>query len=161
MPHPNIQPYLGQLGLPEDVEVLTYGGNDIQEVLVSAQVVVTDLSSIVFDAAYIGRPVVYYQFDRDEVFGGRHTVRQGYFSYEADGFGPVVTTLDGTIEAVAEIAAGGFVGSQEHRRRMEAAFPARDEGSCERVVAAIGRIGTVHRGGPIVAPVTRPNRPTP
>lgn len=162
MPHPNIQPYLRDLDLPADVEVLTYGGHDIQEVLVSAQVVVTDLSSIVFDAAYIGRPVVYYQFDRDEVFGGSHTVRQGYFSYVEDGFGPVVTTLDGAVEAVAEIAAGGFVGSDEHRARMEAAFPARDENSCERVLAAIRRIDTVEPAGShVVAPQARPNRPTP
>ncbi|WP_240916243.1 CDP-glycerol glycerophosphotransferase family protein [Sanguibacter sp. HDW7] len=162
MPHPNIQPYLDQLDLPADVEVLTYGGNDIQEVLVSAQVVVTDLSSIVFDAAYIGRPVVYYQFDRDEVFGGSHTVRQGYFSYTDDGFGPVVTTLDAAIESVAEIAASGFVGSEEHRARMEAAFPARDEHSCERVILAIERIDVVEPPGThVTAPDARPNRPTP
>ncbi|MBD5786372.1 CDP-glycerol glycerophosphotransferase family protein [Cellulosimicrobium terreum] len=162
MPHPNVQPYLAQLDLPGHVEVLTYGGSDIQEVLVSARVVVTDFSSIVFDAAYVGRPIVYYQFDQAEAFGGTHTVRQGYFSYEEDGFGPVVQTLDDAVGAIAEIAAAGFVPAPEHLARMGAAFPARDDRSCARAVTAIAEIDRPEAvGATRPAPPAPPTRSTP
>lgn len=162
MPHPNVQPYLDQLDLPDHVEVLSYGGNDIQEVLVSAQVVVTDFSSIVFDAAYVGRPIVYYQFDQAEAFGGTHTVRQGYFSYEQDGFGPVVATLDGALDALEDIARAGFEPSPEHAARMERTFPVRDDGSCARVVDAIAAIDRPEPlRAAVTAPIAPPNRPTP
>jgi CDP-glycerol glycerophosphotransferase (TagB/SpsB family) len=157
MPHPNIQPYLARLDLPPHVEVLTYGGNDIQEVLVSAKVVVTDFSSVVFDAAYVGHPIVYYQFDQDEAFGGTHTVRQGYFSYEEDGFGPVVQTEDDALDALERIAADGFAPSPEHAARMASTFPQRDDQSCARVVDAIRAIDAPE---PVAASVPAPEAPS-
>ena len=165
MPHPNIQPYLDQFALPPYVETLTYSDNDIQHVLTSAKVVITDFSSIVFDAAYIGRPVVYYQFDQAEAFGGRHTVRQGYFSYEDDGFGPVVHREGEVVEALRIIAAEGFEASPEHAARRDKTFPVRDDGSSARVVAAVRALdrqldlaeGTTQ----VSLPVAAPNRPTP
>ena len=66
-------------------------GQNVQEIFASARVVVTDYSSMAFNAAYIDRPLVYFQFDPDTMFGGGHVGRQGYFEYERDGFGPVVT----------------------------------------------------------------------
>ncbi|MGC5167029.1 CDP-glycerol glycerophosphotransferase family protein [Luteimicrobium sp. DT211] len=162
MPHPNIQPYLSRLDLPAHVEVLSYGGNDIQEVLVSAKVVVTDFSSVVFDAAYVGHPIVYYQFDQDEAFGGTHTVRQGYFSYEDDGFGPVVQTEDQALDALERIAGDGFEPAPEYAARMEATFPERDDQSSARVVRAIAAIDAPEPvDASIAAPLAPPLRPTP
>lgn len=165
MPHPNIQPYLDQFALPPYVETLTYADNDIQHVLTSAKVVVTDFSSIVFDAAYIGRPIVYYQFDQAEAFGGRHTVRQGYFSYEDDGFGPVVHGEDEVVDALRTIAAAGFEASPEDAARRDKTFPTRDDGSSARVVAAIRaldrRLDLSEGTTPVTLPSAPPNRPTP
>jgi CDP-glycerol glycerophosphotransferase (TagB/SpsB family) len=165
MPHPNVQPYLDRFDLPADVETLTYADNDIQEVITSAKVVVTDFSSIVFDAAYIGRPIVYYQFDQAEAFGGAHTVRQGYFSYEEDGFGPVVQDEAGAVKAVEEIARAGWEPSAEYAARMARTFPARDDGSSARVVEAIRglgrRLSAQEARTAVVLPKAPANRPTP
>ena len=43
-----------------------------------------------FDFAYMGKPVFYYQFDSEEYRAGHY--QEGYFSYEKDGFGPVLRT---------------------------------------------------------------------
>lgn len=165
MPHPNVQPYLDEFGLPDHVETLTYADNDIQHVITSAKVVVTDFSSIVFDAAYVGRPIVYYQFDQAEAFGGTHTVRQGYFSYEDDGFGPVAYEEPDVITALEKIATDGFVPSPDHQRRGQLAFPHRDDQSSARAVAAIRALD--HRKTPqeavtaVDVPPAPANRPTP
>ncbi len=62
-----------------------------RELFHKAAMVVTDYSSAVFDAAYLGRPVIYYQFDRDTQFSGGHIYKKGYFDYEDHGFGPLCT----------------------------------------------------------------------
>ena len=89
LPHPNIQPILGQLDLPAHVKALTFAGTDVQELFARSRLLVTDYSSVAFNAAYIDRPTVYFQFDRERVLSGGHVGRAGYFDYERDGFGPV------------------------------------------------------------------------
>lgn len=162
MPHPNIKPYLEQFGLPDYINVLSYATHDVQRVLADAAVLVTDYSSIAFDAAYIGRPVVYFQFDRADVFRGAHTIRQGYFSYDEDGFGSVVKTAEAAVDAVASLARAGFAPLPEHRTRMEEAFPFHDDLTCERVVTAVAALDTpVAPGEQVDVPVAPRPRPSP
>lgn len=137
LPHPNLQPMLSGLDLPEHVLALHYAGHDVQEYFARAAVMVTDYSSVAFNAAYIDRPVVYFQFDADRMFGGEHVGRGGYFKYPRDGFGPVVSTLD---EAITETVASldrGPTPSPEYAARIAEAFGDRDGRCCERVTEAI------------------------
>jgi glycosyltransferase involved in cell wall biosynthesis len=137
MPHPNIQPVLDRIRLPDHVRALTFDREDVQSIYARTALLVTDYSSVAFNAAYIDVPVVYFQFDIDEVRAGAHLGRAGYFDYERDGFGPVAYDLDSAVgAAVAAIDAGPRPGP-EYRARAERAFPVRDGRACERVVAAI------------------------
>src|SRR5699024_8875750 len=119
MPHPNLEVYLPELTLPDHVEVRSYSEINVQDVLAQSAVVVTDYSSIAFDAAIVHRPVVYYQFDRDRVFGGDHLTKPGYFSYDDDGFGPVAAEHDQMIEALRATLQNGKEPAPEYMRRME------------------------------------------
>jgi glycosyltransferase involved in cell wall biosynthesis len=134
LPHPNLQSALPGLPIPDEVEVLTFAGQDVQRFFARAALMVTDYSSMAFNSAYLDRPVVYFQFDRDEFFAGAHTSRPGYFDFERDGFGPVTQTISDTTSAVRTLL-GGTPG--EYVERMAATFPARDGKCCERTVAAI------------------------
>lgn len=71
----------------------------IARLLARAKVFITDYSSIHFDSAYIGNKNIYYQFDRKECLEGH--AGKSYFSYEDDGFGPVV---DNKIDLINEIS---------------------------------------------------------
>lgn len=122
MPHPNLEGYLSEITLPEHVEVVTYADVNVQDVIARSAVVVTDYSSIAFDAAVVHRPVVYYQFDRDRVFGGGHLTRPGYFSYENDGFGPVAEELGGVLDVLRATLEGGLDPAPEYRKRIERTF---------------------------------------
>lgn len=136
LPHPNLKAATADLTLPEHVRLLNFEDFDVQELFARAAVLVTDYSSMAFNAAYIERPVVYFQFDRDRVLGGEHVGGKGYFEYERDGYGPVVLDLDSAI-AASIAAARTRVPEQVYLDRIEAAFPDRDGRCCERVVAAI------------------------
>jgi CDP-glycerol glycerophosphotransferase (TagB/SpsB family) len=139
MAHPHLQEHLRPAMFPQHVRLVALADDDVQTLIANARVLLTDYSSIAFDAAYIGTPVVYYQFDADEFFSGRHTVRAGEFSYERDGFGPVVADPSGAVAALSDQLDPESTSSADYRRRMEVAFTFRDGRCCERVYDAIKR----------------------
>lgn len=136
LPHPNLQPLMPMIELPDHVLPLSYEGHDVQELFARARTLVTDFSSVAFNAAYLERPVVYYQFDEETVRGGGHVGRDGYFDYREHGFGPVATDRDAAVAAVVE-ALGSPLPAPSYRKRIEQTFPERDGRCCERVVERI------------------------
>lgn len=100
VPHPNLVDYIDAFDVPSHVEVRTYANSNIQDMLAAAALVLTDYSSIAFDAAAIRRKVVYYQFDRETVFSGAHTTRPGYFDYDDHGFGPIAIEPEGLAQTL-------------------------------------------------------------
>ena len=160
LPHPNLQSLLPHLDLPAHVEPLSYEGHDVQEYFARARVLVTDFSSIAFNAAYLERPVVYFQFDEHVVLEGGHVGRRGYFDYRRDGFGPVETAPDAAVKGTAVSLEHGL--TSEYRARGDATFPIRDGGCSERVVQQV--LSTTRRyGAPVPTPVMpftpRPSSP--
>ena len=155
LPHPLLQPVLESFGLPDHVERLTFDGAGAQRLFAGAAVLVTDYSSMAFNAAYVDRPVVYFQFDAATINIGGHIGRDGYFDYERDGFGPVRGTAAGTVAAVREIVERGGVPSAEHARRIAATFVLRDGRCCERVTHEIEQLD---RPVPAVTPGPAPTR---
>ena len=137
LPHPNLQPLLPLMDLPRHILPLTYEGQDPQELFARARVLVTDFSSVAFNAAYLERPVVYYQFDSESVLEGEHVGRRGYFDYTRHGFGPVAATRDQAVEATLRVLAHGALPMPEYQARIDASFPERDGLCSERVVARV------------------------
>lgn len=135
LPHPNLEPHLDAWSLPPHVQKQTYAGSNIQEVIASASVLITDYSSIAFDAAYLGTPIVYFQFDRSDFYAS-HPHRPGYFSADRDGFGPVVENVQGALTATTAALEAPHEWI-EYRDRAEAFFAYRDGGACERVFKSV------------------------
>ena len=137
LPHPNLQPALPKLDLPDWVAPLSYEGNDVRALFARAAVMVTDYSSVAFNAAYIDRPVVYFQFDAERMFGGEHVGQGGYFDYRRDGFGPVTETVDEAVQEIVTALDGGRTPQEPYASRIAETFPVRDGGCCERTFEAI------------------------
>lgn len=152
MPHPNLQSVLGQLDLPAHVKPLSFAGVDVQELYGRCALLVTDYSSVAFNAAYIDRPVVYFQFDREAMLGGLHMGRKGYFDYVRDGFGPVAEDLRTAELAIVAAIERGPQPTPKYRRRIAATFPDRDGQSCARVVAAVEALSRPWAAGAPGAP---------
>jgi CDP-glycerol glycerophosphotransferase (TagB/SpsB family) len=134
--HPNFQG-AAQLETPRHVRHLSFEGQNVQETFARARVLVTDYSSMFFNAAYLERPVVYFQFDRERVNAGWHLGRHGYFDYARDGYGPVTLTADEAIAAITKTVESGPDPEPEYLERIRESFPERDGRCCERVVDAI------------------------
>ncbi|MCM1013141.1 PGL/p-HBAD biosynthesis glycosyltransferase Rv2957/MT3031 [Brevibacterium casei] len=139
VPHPSIDKHIEQRDLPDDVELVRHADMDFQSALVDSRLMVTDTSSVAFDAAFIDRPVVYFQFDVDNIYGGGHTARPGYFSFDNDGFGPVVSTASEAVAAIVSLVSGDDPRIAEFARRRSATFTLPKTGNCERTYKAIAR----------------------
>jgi CDP-glycerol glycerophosphotransferase len=73
---------------------------DIQELLLAADVLITDYSSVMFDYANLGRPTVFFAYDLDAY---ADQIRGTYFDLSAEGPGPVVRTMPDLLDALANI----------------------------------------------------------
>ncbi|EBF5919858.1 capsular biosynthesis protein, partial [Campylobacter coli] len=85
-PHPQVKIYLEDFNLPS--YIITSYKESMQELFCKSSLMITDYSSVAFEMAVLKKPVLYYQFDKDEFFA-KHSYAKGYFDYEKDGFGEV------------------------------------------------------------------------
>ena len=130
-PHIELQKELDKFRSPSERVVLAgWQDYDVQTLLMRCDLLITDYSSVFFDLGYMEKPVIYYQFDKEEFL--KYHYQKGYFSYEDHGFGPVVTTEEELADAVAECAANDFRLEEKYRRRLDAFYSVRDERNCER-----------------------------
>ncbi len=135
-PHRKMAGYLAAFDrLPPRVTRAGWEGQDIRELLLGSRLLITDYSSVAMDFAYLGRPVLYYQFDEEEYRRGH--LPQGYFDYRRDGFGPVCAGAGELLEALERAAAGGFGVEPAYRERREGFFAFRDDQNCRRNYEAI------------------------
>lgn len=136
-PHANMQPYAHLFHLPENGELRSHANGSIQDMFKSAALMITDYSSVAAEFAYMRRPLIYFQFDRTEAFGGAHIYQKGYFEYETDGFGPVFEHFKDVVTEVSAVLERGGVMAPEYLARAEAFLPLRDGRNCERMCEAI------------------------
>lgn len=86
-PHPQIRPYLKGFNLPNFI-IIPSIEMSLQKLFCESSLMITDYSSVAFEMAILNKPVICYQFDKDEFFA-KHTMQKGHFDYKRDGFGEV------------------------------------------------------------------------
>ena len=84
------------------------------------KLLITDYSSVAFNAALLKKPVIYAQFDYDEFYNsGKHTSAAGYFSFGEDAFGPVVKTVDEVVDEIEKAIRRSFCMEEEYQKRAD------------------------------------------
>ncbi len=136
MPHPNILTGENAFEQHPDVRFFTIH-DEYRDVYAHSNLIVTDYSSAVFDFAYLHKPVVYTQFDKDEFFSGSHVYTKGYFDYERDGFGEVTYDLDSTVNLLIDYMQNGCVLKDKYRERIDNFFAFNDQNNCKRILDKI------------------------
>ena len=134
MIHPNMVKTLPMLEVGPHITVLPTR-TSYRDIFAESALLVTDYSSVVFDFGYLKKPLVHFQFDKEEFFGDQYG--SGYFSYENDGFGEVETTVEATVSRIIEYLENGCRMKPEYRERVERFFAFTDGNNCQRVYDAI------------------------
>ncbi|HML06424.1 MAG TPA: CDP-glycerol glycerophosphotransferase family protein, partial [Methanobacterium sp.] len=131
-PHYEVQKYLKYFKSKSDRIVIANSDSyDVQTLLKESKLLITDFSSVFFDFAYMDKPLAYYQFDKDYFFKNHY--KKGYFSYEKDGFGPVLETEEEILSFVEKNFKNSFSLQEKYRRRADEFFELKDKKNCERI----------------------------
>ena len=107
---------------------------DISELFLATDAVITDYSSVMFDFAPTGRPILFFTYDLEEY---RDDLRGFYFDLEAEAPGPLLATSAEVIEAIANLDTVA-VQYREAYQRFAARFCPLDDGkaaarACDRI----------------------------
>lgn len=134
-PHPNIIPYLKDFEIPSYVSIANEN-KSLQDLFCKSSLMITDYSSVAFEMAYLGKSVIYYQFDKEEFFSS-HTLQKGYFDYEKDGFGPVVENEENLLKQFENFLRNDCKSFGVYKDNINSAFVFKDGRCCERNYKAI------------------------
>jgi len=106
----------------------------------TGNLLVTDYSSVAFDFGYLGKPVLYCQFDKDSIYGSdNHTFTKNYISAEEDGFGPVVYDYASIVKEILCFMEHDFSVSPKYSQRSKSFYFYHDRNNCKRLLAAISK----------------------
>lgn len=115
------------------VHITDVHSEKISERICACRMMLTDYSSIVWDAIYLDKPVVFFQFDRIAYDKDRGS----YVDMDKDLPGPVVKTVAEAVKEIIKIVNNNFVMEPEFKERANKYYNYRDCGNCKRIYEAI------------------------
>ena len=105
---------------------------DYHEIISNSSVLITDVSSVAFDMAYLNKPVLYYQFDLEDIY--HYAIYSpGYFKYDKNGFGPVLKKEKELVEALKQLQKNEFKLDEIYQKRIEVFFEYQDKENRKRL----------------------------
>lgn len=105
----------------------------VAEMLRRANMLVTDYSSIVYEFARLGKPVCFFQFDKNEYL----RMRGSYISFEDKLPGEVLASCEETVGKIEEYIERDFVPREMYQERLGNFFDYFDNRNCERIYESI------------------------
>lgn len=101
-----------------------------RDALAKGMLLVTDYSSVAFDFSFLKKPVIYYQFDKNQFFR-EHTYKPGYFDYENNGLGEVYESEKDIVNAIVKYLKRDCALRPKYEKRIDDLWKYKD-GFCER-----------------------------
>lgn len=108
--------------------------NDINELYLISDILITDYSSVFFDYANLKKPILFFTYDLDKY---RDKVRGFYFNIETHAPGPIVKDTDQVLEEIKRINSGQHQLSPSFEKFYQKFCYLEDGHATERVSKAI------------------------
>jgi len=126
--HPNMRKYADHFE-SDHVELVRQEEVDVQHLLKSSAVLITDFSSVSWDFSYLRRPVLFFQFDRTDLVGKRAP----HIDFDTMLPGPILDTPDRLVGAVQDAVDRDLTMQDEYYARARAFLTHDDRESCARI----------------------------
>ncbi|MDZ5472340.1 CDP-glycerol glycerophosphotransferase family protein [Bacillus sp. 31A1R] len=107
---------------------------DIRELYLLSDILITDYSSVFFDYGNLKRPMIFYVYDIDHY---RDNLRGFYFDFEQEAPGPLVRSTEEIIQAIKRFEEDGFMVSKQFDSFYNKFCYLEDGSSTQRVVEKI------------------------
>lgn len=129
LPHSTLFPYADKFKIDKRVKVLTYENVCFRDVFAESSLIITDYSSLVFDFAYLRKPVLYYH--SDNLSGSNYD--SGYFDFERDGFGEICYTENDLVKVICDYIEFSCKIKTKYLKRINNTFAFNDKNCCQRI----------------------------
>lgn len=105
----------------------------VAEILRKANMLITDYSSVVYDFAILGKPVCFFQFDKNEYL----QKRGAYISFEEALPGEILEDCQNVIKIIEEYIERCFMPKEIYQKKLEKFFDYFDKENCSRIYESI------------------------
>lgn len=135
-PHYEIQKWIHTFQTKSSkIEIADMGNFDVQKLLIKCRILVTDYSSVFFDVAYMGKPVIFYQFDYAKY---RETnYKNGFYDYSR-GLGPVEYNKNELLKSIFEVVKNGM--DPVYKDRIDGYYKLYDDNNSKRIYERIVKL---------------------
>lgn len=136
-PHRNMQSHLHEMKESINTKVIFASWKDynLQDLLITSALMITDYSSVYFDMIYMKKPIIFYQFDYKKYRKGQY--KEGYFDYFNNPFGNSYREIEPLMQELQNHVSNDFVCSESFLSEYEKYFPYSDTNNSERVYEEI------------------------
>ena len=109
--------------------------NDVQELLRQSKILITDYSSVYFDFAYMKKPELFYQFDKEKFKQKQY--KECSTEYKHKEFGRIAKKEDEVIEELEKILKNECKMEEKYIEMVEDTFAYIDNNNCKRTYEEI------------------------
>ena len=106
---------------------------DYNKAFAESNIMVTDYSTIAFDFAFLNKPIVYTQFDKEEFY--KNQIYDECFDYDNEGFGPVCEDLESAIDTLCKYIENDC--ENDYLDRIDSFFVYHDQNNAKRILEAV------------------------
>lgn len=139
-PHRNMQNYLPdfQEKINDNIIIASWEDYDLQELLKTSEMLITDYSSVFFDMIYMKKPIVFFQFDIDQY--RKYQYEEGYFKYRDNPFGKSCKNIQELIDELQCIIERDYSCTDAFLKAHSEYFELYDDKNSDRIFCEIGKI---------------------
>ena len=135
--HHNMKKYIKEFN-SKSKNIILVDDIDINELLKTSSLLITDYSSVYMDFAYMSKPVIYYQFDYKDYRASGY--KEGYFKYNKDAFGKIIIDEEDLVKKIIAYDELDYKMEKVYSDRITNFFEIKDQNNCKRVYEAIKEI---------------------
>ncbi|MBR2764653.1 MAG: CDP-glycerol glycerophosphotransferase family protein, partial [Blautia sp.] len=128
--HPKLRDHLQDFKADESIiELIPFGEQPLNEIIMKCSMLITDYSSVCWDAYYLEKPVLFYHFDREDYI----TAHGGsYLDFSTELFGDSFETGDALVDGIIACMEDGFREKEAYAAMRPRYFAYRDDNNCKR-----------------------------
>ncbi len=134
--HPKFRQFMDNYQVKSDrIQLFDYDAKPIIDLVMECRLLITDYSSVSWDVYYLGKPIIFYQFDYNKYMEWQGS----YYDMRKDLFGPRVFDGKALLETLGRYQANDF-GEEERFKEMRAVcLPKSAESVCKIIYDEIKR----------------------
>lgn len=108
---------------------------DLQQLMRTSEMIITDYSSVFFDMVYMKKPVLFYQFDLEQF--RKYHYAEGWFDYTDTAFGKSCKNSAELIKSLESVIEDKYAVSNDFLSEHTKVFALYDSDNCRRIFEAL------------------------